>query len=401
MAEVTIESVESFLTQPGGSRLLVVRVRTSEPGLFGLGCATFTQRHLAVKAALDRHVGPQVAGRSVHDIEDIWRAMMVGGYWRNGPVLNNAIGGVDMALWDIKGKLAAMPCYELWGGKCRPAAAVYVHADGKTPEEVADRARGFMEKGIRHVRCQLGGYAGLMGRGVSKPDGAAPGAYFDPTEKLLRIPKLFAHLRAELGEEVELLHDVHERLAPIDAVRLAKALEPYRLFFLEDALAPEQLDWFAEIRNQCATPLAVGELFNHPREVLPLVAGRLIDFLRVRPGQFGGVTAALKIAHVCDAFGVRTAWQGPGDLTPVGLAAMVHLDVACHNFGVQEWAFRCDAEREMFPGMPELRGGYAYPNDKPGWGIEFDESLAAKYPCDDANPTWTQARLPDGTMWRP
>ena len=401
MSELKIVAVQTFITQPCGQRLIVVKVLTSQAGLYGLGCATFTQRHMAVKAALDHHIGPFAVGRSARDIEDLWQAAMVNGYWRSGPVLNNAISGVDMALWDIKGKLAGMPCCDLWGGRCRPAAAVYVHGGGNTPEEAAESVRRLMAEGYRHIRCQLGGYPGTDGEKAARPDGAAPGAYFDPKEKLRRIPALFEHLRREFGDGVELLHDVHERLAPIDAVWLAKALEPYRLFFLEDALAPEDVEWFANIRAACATPLAMGELFTNPREFVPLVAGRLIDFIRCHVSAIGGVTPALKLAHLCDAFGVRTAWHGPGDVSPVGMAANVHMDVACRNFGIQEWAIRPPVEYEMFPGTPEVRGGYAYPNERPGLGIEFDEKLAARFPPDDKPVDWTVSRLPDGTLWRP
>jgi mannonate dehydratase len=401
MPDLKITQVQTFLTQPAGSRLIIVKVLTNQPGLYGLGCATFTQRHLAVEAALDHHIGPFVVGKDPRDIEDLWQGAMVNGYWRNGPVLNNAIGGVDMALWDILGKLANLPCYQLWGGRCRPAAAVYVHADGREPAQVADNARKFMAQGFRHIRCQLGGYSGLETGGALSDNPPTTGAYFDPKEKLRRIPALFEHLRKELGDQVELLHDVHERLAPVDAVWLAKALEQYRLFFLEDVLAPEDLDWLANIRGVCATPIAMGELFVHPREITPLVAGRLIDFIRVHVSAIGGASPALKLAHLCAAFGVRTAWHGPGDVSPVGMAANVHLDVACHNFGIQEWVIRKPVELEMFPGTPELRDGYVWPNERPGWGIEFDENLAAKFPCGDANPTWTVARLPDGTLWRP
>jgi mannonate dehydratase len=400
MSDLKITAVQCFLTQPAGSRLIVVKVHTSEPGLFGLGCATFTQRHRAVQAAVEHHIGPFAVGKDPRNIEDFWQSAMVNGYWRNGPVLNNAISGVDMALWDIKGKLAGMPCYQLWGGACRPAAAVYTHANGRDPQELADNVRRLMEQGFHHVRCQLGGYEGV-GDAARRPKGAPPGAYYNPRESLHRMPAAFEFLRRELGEQVELLHDVHERLAPIDAVWLAKALEPYRLFFLEDLLAPEDIEWFANIRAVCATPLAMGELFNHPREMTPLIAGRLIDFIRVHISQIGGATPALKLAHLADAFGVRTAWHGPGDVSPVGMAAGVHLDLACHNFGIQEWAIRSKLEQEMFPGLPQIEKGYAYLNDKPGWGVEFDEALAAKHPCTHENPTWTVSRLPDGTLWRP
>ncbi len=403
MSDLRIRDVQVFLTQPTAPtcRLAIVKVVTSEPGLHGWGCATFTQRHRAVEAAVRHHLGPFVTGKDPRNIEDLWQSMMVSGYWRNGPVLNNAVSGIDMALWDIKGKLAGMPCYELWGGKCRPAATAYVHAGGTTPEEVLEHVSALVEQGFRHVRVQLGGYRGIDGRAIRPPEGAAPGVYFDPTEKLVRTPALFEFLRSELGDGVELLHDVHERLAPIDAVRLAKSLEPFRLFFLEDLLAPEDVDWFNLLRGQCAVPLAMGELFNHPLEMVPLISGRLIDFIRVHLSQIGGITPAIKLAHLCDAFGVRTAWHVPGDASPVAAAASVHLDLAMHNFGIQEWGGRSDVEREMFPGMPEAEEGMIWPSDHPGLGIDFDEDLAAENPPQEEDLDWTSARLPDGTIWRP
>ncbi|NOY80375.1 MAG: starvation-sensing protein RspA [Kiritimatiellaeota bacterium] len=401
MSELRITAVRSFCTQPAGARLLIVKVITSEPGLHGLGCATFTQRYRAVEAALEHHIAPLVAGRDPRDSEELWNLMMLNGYWRNGPVLNNAISGVDMALWDIKGKLAGLPCFQLWGGRSRPAAAVYGHAGGATVEAVAEDARRLLAEGVRFVRCQMGGYPGLGGPEAQRPEGAAPGRYFSPRERLEAVPRLFEGLRAALGDEVELLHDIHERLAPIDAVWLAKALEPFRLFFLEDILAPEDIRWFERVRAVCATPLAMGELFNNPQEITPLIAERLIDFIRVHVSQIGGVTPALKLARLCEPFGVRTAWHGPGDTSPVGMAANVHLDVSVPNFGIQEWARRTPLEYDMFPGLPEVRNGYVYPNDMPGWGIEFDEALAARHPCRDGNPSWTEARTPDGALARP
>ena len=401
MSSLKIESVETFLTQPHRARLIVVRVRTNQPGLDGLGCATFTQRHRAVQAALESHVGPWAVGKDPRNVEDIWQSAMVAAYWRNGPVLNNAVSGLDMALWDIKGKLANLPCYELWGGRCRPAAPVYVHATGDEPEAVEDAVRRFQAGGFRYVRCQLGRYRGVEGPSLVPPAGGLPGEYYQPREKLRRVPALFEYLRRQLGDEIELLHDVHERIAPIDAVWLARALEPYRLFFLEDVVAPEDVDWLRQLRSACATPIAMGELFSNPQEIVPLVAGRLLDFLRVHVSAVGGATPALKLAHLCEAFGVRTAWHGPGDVSPVGMAANVHLDVACHNFGIQEWVLRTSLEREMFPGTPELRDGAAWPNEKPGWGIDFDEALAAKHPPDDRHPDWTAARAPDGSIRRP
>ncbi len=398
---LSITQVETFLVQPGGSRLVIVKVHTSEDGLYGLGCGTYTQRHRAVEAALNHHLGPFALGKDPRQSEDLWQGMMVNGYWRNGPVINNAVSGIDMALWDIKGKLAGMPCYDLFGGRCRPAAAVYTHAGGNSLEQAAENVAKCQAEGYHHIRCQLGGYPGLAGAEARRPEGALPGAYFDPRVKLYEIPKLFAYLREQLGDEVELLHDVHERLAPIDAVWLARALEPYRLFFLEDLLAPEDNDWFRQIRATSTTALAMGELYNNPREIVPLIAERLIDFIRVHVSQIGGVTPALKLARLCEAFGVRTAWHGPGDTSPVGMMANVHLDVAVPNFGIQEWARRTPAEYDLFPGLADVRQGYVYPNDQPGWGIDFQTELAARFPVNDDNPTWTVCRLPDGTQARP
>jgi L-alanine-DL-glutamate epimerase-like enolase superfamily enzyme len=291
---ITIKDVQTIMTQPAGSRLIVVKVITSEPGLYGLGCATFTQRFHAVHAAIEKHLKPFLIGRDVSRIEEIWQMSMVHGYWRNGPVLNNAISGVDMALWDIKGKQAGMPAYQLLGGKCREAAAVYVHADGRDPREVEDN-----------------------------------------------------------------------------------------------------------VRQQCSTPLAMGELFNNPREWQPLIAERLIDFVRMHVSQMGGITPARNVAVFANMYGVRTAWHGPGDVSPVGHAANLHLDLWAPNFGVQEWCRFPELMYEMFPGTPEVRNGYMVPNDRPGLGVDVDEGLAARYPCQDEVEWWTQTRLPDGSPARP
>ena len=400
MATVTIKDVQTITTQPAGSRLVIVKIITSEPGLYGLGCATFTQRFHAVVTAIEKHLKPFLIGRDVSRIEEIWQMGMVHSYWRNGPVLSNAISGADQALWDIKGKQAGMPVYELLGGKCREAAAVYGHAGGSSPEAVADSVRQFMGNGYRYIRIQMGGYGGEASR-IVKPEGAPDGAYFDPREYMLNMLRMIEHVRAEVGDEAELLHDIHERLHPIDAVKFAKDVEPFNLFFLEDPLAPEDLEWFANMRQQCCTPIAMGELFNNPREWQPLIADRLIDFIRMHVSQMGGLTPARHVAAFANMYGVRTAWHGPGDTSPVGHAANLHLDLWAPNFGIQEWCNFPEHVYEIFPGTPEVRNGYMYPSDKPGLGIDINEDLAAKYPCQDQVEWWTQTRLPDGSPTRP
>ena len=416
-----ITSVKSILTAPEGIALVVVKVETDQPGLYGLGCATFTQRPTLVANAVDEYLAPLLQGRDPANIEDLWHLMYVNSYWRNGPVLNNAISGVDMALWDIKGKEANMPVYDLLGGKCREAAMVYRHADGRDPQEVLDNVLNYQEEGYLAVRCQMGGYGGRvkeMTDDTVQPGKAAPqathrihmmerlnsnfpGAYYDPDWYARSVVELFEHVRINVGDDLFLLHDVHERLTPMDAIRLAKALEPYRLFFLEDPLAPDQIEWFRRLRDQCATPIAMGELHNNPLEWRMLIAEQLIDYIRAHISQLGGLTPARKLASLCEAFGVRTAWHGPGDVSPVGHAANLHLDLACHNFGIQEVINFSDVLYEVFPGTPELRGGYVWSNGKPGFGVDIDEAKAAQYPIEIPPIQWTQSRWPDGTIWTP
>ncbi len=399
---ISIRDVKTFLVQTAGAgtRFIIVKVLTSEPGLYGLGCATFTQRFRAVHAALEHHLIPFVIGRDATRSEELFQMMHVQSYWRNGPVLNNAISGIDQALWDIKGKLANMPVYQLLGGKCREAAAVYTHADGRDPQEVLDNVRKFQEQGYRYIRVQMGGYGGKRAD-ANKPEGARDGAYYDPRVYTRSMLQMIDYVRGQVGDEVELLHDVHERLSPIDTIGFAKDLEPYKLFFLEDSLAPEDIEWFRRIRQVCTTPIAMGELFNNPHEWRLLIEERLIDFLRMHVSQMGGITPARNAALHAQVYGIRTAWHGPGDTSPVGHAANLHLDVWAPNFGIQEWCRFDNLVYEMFPGLPEVRGGYMYPNDMPGLGIDFNEQLAAKYPCKDEVDWWTQTRLPDGSPARP
>lgn len=407
---VQIRKIRCILTAPADIRLVIVKVETSEPDLYGLGCATFTQRPLAVVTAVEKYLDPFLCGRNVDEIEDIFQASYTSSYWRNGPVLNNAMSGVDMALWDIKGKRANMPVHDLLGGKCRMAAPVYVHASGAECEEVIDQARGLSEQGFNHIRLQVevpgqatyGTASDLqVGGPVDGPN--APRNVFEPGDYVRRARQLFEHARQELGSEIELLHDVHERVPPPLAIQLAKDLEPYRLFFYEDPLPPEQLDHFRLLRHHSAIPIAMGELFNNPNEIVPLVKERLIDFIRVHLSQIGGLSPGLKLAHLCDFFGVRTAWHGPGDTSPVGHAANLALDLCCHNFGIQELSFFTGSTQEVFPGCPEVRQGALWSNDLPGLGIDIDEKLAAKFPFPEHpwNGAWPAIRRGDGSVVRP
>ena len=406
---VRVTDLKVILTAPEGIRLVVVKIETDQPGLVGWGCATFTQRPLAVATALEEYLRPFIIGRDVDRIDDFYQAAFVSSYWRSGPVLNNALSGVDQALWDIKGKRAGMPVYQLIGGKVREAVPVYVHASGATFEDVEEGARRFMEQGFRHIRCQVGipGLTTYGSRGgeVVKAYDPKQERTWEPTPYVRTAPKLFEHLRKTLGEDIELLHDVHERIPPIQGVWLAKALEEYRLFFLEDLFAPEDNDYFHMVRAQTSTPLAMGELYVNQAEYVPMIRERLIDFIRCHISDIGGFTMARKLAAFCEFMGVRTAWHGPGDVSPIGHMANFHLDIATPNFGIQELSLGMYRGHtpEVFVGLPEVRDGAVWLSDKPGWGMEVNEEEAAKYPFPEhpLNGAWPEVRRIDGTVVKP
>jgi mannonate dehydratase len=414
-APVKIRDITTILTAPNRIRLAIVKIDTTEPGLVGWGCATFTQRALVVQTALDQYLKPFLIGRNVDEIEDIWQSSYVSSYWRNGPVLFNAMSGVDIALWDIKAKRAGMPLYQLLGGKVRHGADCYFHASGASFTEVEDSARRAMEQGFRHVRVQVStpGYAGYGARSTAPAAGPAtaadgptnPRAIWEPAPYVRMLPKFFEHLRTKLGDEVELLHDVHERVTLNQAINLCKSLEPYRLFFLEDPFPPEENDHFRLLRQQTCIPIAMGELFNTQHEYLPLIKERLIDFIRIHISQIGGLSPARKVAALSEYFGVRTAWHGPGDASPIAHAAQLALELASYNFGVHEGSGFPAETKEVFVGCPEVKNGYMLAQEKPGLGIEVDEKVAAKFPVTAAPPnfdySWGTTRRLDGTVIRP
>ena len=379
-----IKDIQVIQTAPAGLRLTVVKILTDQDGLYGYGCGTFTQRADLVAPAVERYLKPFLVGKTTDRIEDIWQSCYDSSYWKNGPILNNAISGVDQALWDIKGRQAGMPVYQLVGGKCRDAADTYGHASGNDYPQAIESARRYMDAGIPQCPC-AGGRArhGRLWRQSGRHGrvkGLHEGPVFESAPYIRRALKLFEECRKQLGEEVELLHDVHERVTPNQAVQFAKAAEPYRLFFMEDPLSPEDIAYFRQIRSQCATPLAMGELFNSPHEWSPLISERLIDYIRVHVSQAGGFTPCKKIAHMAEIFGVKTAWHGPGDVSPIGHMAHVTLDVTSYNFGIQEYSPFNERTQEVFHGCPVWKDGYLWVNESPGWGIEVDEKAAAKYP---------------------
>jgi mannonate dehydratase len=397
-----IVSAKVIVTCPGRN-FVTLKIETSD-GITGLGDATLNGRELAVASYLTDHLVPSLIGRDAHAIEDTWQFFYRGAYWRRGPVTMSAIAAVDTALWDIKAKAAGLPLYQLLGGKCRDGAMVYCHANGTTIEETLEKAQGYIAQGFKAVRLQSG-VPGLKSTyGVSKTqkpyepaDADLPSENVWSSGKYLRsVPDLFKRARDALGWDVHLLHDVHHRLTPIEAARLGKELEPYRLFWLEDAVPAENQANFRLIRQHTTTPLAVGEVFNSIWDCKQLIEEQLIDYIRATVTHAGGITHLRRIAALADLYNVRTGCHGPTDLSPVCMGAALHFDVSIPNFGIQEWMHHAQETDEVFPHTYSYRDGALHPGEVPGLGVEIDEKLAAKYPYKRA--FLPVNRLEDGSM---
>lgn len=397
-----IMEAKVIVTCPG--RNFVTLKIVTRSGVHGIGDATLNGRELAVAAYLSEHVVPNLIGRDAARIEDAWQFLYRGAYWRRGPVTMSAIAAVDVALWDIKAKMAGMPLYQLLGGRSREGALVYGHANGRDIAETSDAVAGFIEQGFLAVRAQCGV------PGLKKAYGISGGKAYEPAESALPaetlwntpryldvVPRLFEQLRADHGDGVELLHDVHHRLTPIEAARLAKSLEPYRLFWLEDATPAENQEAFVLIRQHSVTALAVGEVFNSLWDCKHLIEKQLIDYIRTTIVHAGGITHVRRLADFAALYQVRTGFHGATDLSPVTMGAALHFDTWVPNFGIQEYMFHSEETDAVFPHDYVLRAGRLHVGDTPGHGVDIDEDLAASYPY--APKQLPIARLEDGAMW--
>jgi mannonate dehydratase len=424
-----ITRCSALVTCPGRNFVLV-KIET-DAGLVGWGDATLNGRELSVATYVDEHLAPLLVGEDPLRIEHIWQSLYVGAYWRGGPVQNSALAGIDMALWDIFGKHVQQPVYQLLGGRVREGALAYVHVAGTTPQLVAEGVQQRRDEGFKAIRIQLEQSSGAVYgekiyRAPSRMSQVPPPEQsaqvqepatetmplliqenlpligeWEPTPYMRALPELFRTVRAAVGDSVELLHDVHHRLSPVQAAGLARELEPFHPFFYEDPVAPEYRDGLELIRRTSAIPIAIGEGFFDISTCVPLIVNRLLDYLRCDLGHIGGISTARKLAIMCEPFCIKTAWHGPPDLSPVGHAANVHVDVAVPNFGIQEW---CDhaampgAEKaaQVFSGGVIVQDGYLDVPDAPGLGIEINEAAARDFPYERAYlPT---VRRADGSV---
>jgi mannonate dehydratase len=398
-----ITEIKVIVTCPDRN-FVTVKVCTDE-GVHGIGDATLNGRELAVVSYLQEHVAPCLIGRDPQQSEDIWQYLYRGAYWRRGPVTMSAIAAIDTALWDIKAKIAGLPLYQLLGGRSRNGVMVYGHANGRDIEETCAEVAKYQELGYKAIRAQCGvpGLASTYGVSQDKmyyepADADLPTENTWSTERYVdHVPKLFEKLREKFGFDLHLLHDVHHRLTPIEAARVGKSLEEYRLFWLEDAVPAENQEGFRLIRQHTITPLAVGEVFNTIWDCKTLIEEQLIDYIRSTVVHAGGITHLRRIADFAALYHIKTGCHGATDLSPVCMGAALHFDTWVPNFGIQEYMRHTEATDEVFPHDYRFENGYLLAGETPGHGVDIDEALAAKYPYKRAYLPVN--RLQDGTMW--
>jgi mannonate dehydratase len=399
-----ITDIRVIVASPGRN-FVTVKIYTDQ-GLTGIGDATVNGRELAVVSYLRDHVIPILIGKDAHRIEDIWQYLYKGAYWRRGPITMAAISGIDIALWDLKAKAANMPLYQLLGGSSRDRIMIYQHAGGLTIDETVDEVIRLREAGLDAIRAQVSipGLPPIYGTGPATDQAAGGMVQARPVEEvwsthkyLPLVPQLFQRLRDAVGWDVHLLHDTHHRLTPIEAARLGKDLEPFRLFWLEDPVPAELQEGFRLIRQHTTTPIALGEIFNTIWDCERLISEQLIDYIRVTSVHAGGVTGLRRIFDFASVYHVRSACHGPMDVSPVAMGANLHVDRWVPNFGIQEYSGYTEATHEMFPHAWSQTGGYLTTGEAPGHGVEIDEAVAARYPY--AAAYLPVARAEDGTLW--
>jgi mannonate dehydratase len=388
-----------------GRNFVTLKIETDQ-GLTGLGDASLNGRELSVASYLTDHVIPCLIGRDAHQIEDIWQYLYRGAYWRRGPVTMSAIAAVDTALWDLKAKAAGLPLYQLLGGASRSGVMVYGHANGRDIDSTVQEVLRYKQMGYKAIRAQSG-VPGLekvygVGRGKMQYEpaetGLPPEHDWDTSKYLRHTPKLFDAVRTAVGDDIHLLHDVHHRLTPIEAGRLGKDLEPYRMFWIEDATPAENQEAFRLIRQHTTTPLAVGEVFNTIWDCKDLIENQLIDYIRTTVVHAGGITHLRRIADLASLYQVRTGSHGATDLSPVCMGAALHFDLWVPNFGIQEYMRHSDETDAVFPHAYTFADGFMHPGEAPGHGVEIDEALAAKYPYERAYLPVNRLQH-DGTLW--
>lgn len=410
---MAIAQAEVLVTCPG--RNFVTLKITTDDGVVGWGDATLNGRELTVAAELEEHVAPLLIGRDESAIQDTWQLLYRGIYWRGGPVHQTAIAAVDIALWDIKAKRAGMPLYQLLGGASRAGLLAYGHASGSSPEALFNAMDNQLDEGFTAIRIQCGipGLGQIYGIGTDQKRGEK--YFYEPAKRreiagrpapaeevwdtptyLKFLPGVFDQVRERYGDDLPLLHDVHHRLKPHEAARLASDLEPHRLFWLEDCLPVEDQEAMRIVRQHSTTPLAIGEVLSSAYDYRQLITERLIDYIRSSPTHAGGITGLKRLLDWAGFYGLRSGMHGPTDVSPVGYSAGLHLGLAIHNFGIQEYMPHSAETIDAFRPTWRFENGLLHPGDEPGLGVDPDPDAFAER---SYSPAYLPvARLRDGTV---
>ena len=404
-----ITDAKVFVGGPG-KNYVTLKIFTDQ-GIYGLGDATLNNRETLPAAYLQDYLIPNLIGLDPRKSEDIWQFFYRGAYFRRGPIAMAAFGAIDMALWDIKGKLAGMPLYQLFGGKSRDGAMVYAHATGADLADLMESVARYVDQGYKAVRVQCG-IPGMPTASYAVPETAGDTEDFitdfsgirpkteiwDSARYMRFMPDALAQIRDRFGPDLKLLHDAHHRLTPQQAASFAKRVEPADLFWLEDPTPAEDQAALRLLRQHSTVPVAIGEVFNSIWDCNKLIEEELIDFIRVAVTYAGGITHVKRIVDLAGLHHVRTGFHGAPSHSPISMAAQAHLNAWAPNFGIQEYLVlgtaACDA---LFPSDHHMTDGMFHVSDAPGLGVDFDETEAARYSYQPgSHPV---VRLEDGTIW--
>lgn len=398
-----IDSAEVILTSPGRN-YVTLKIVTSD-GVVGWGDATVNGRELAVASYLSDHVIPLLIGTDATRIEDTWQFLYRSAYWRRGPITMASIGAVDLALWDIKGKSLGVPVYQLLGGAVRDRLLTYTHTTGRDTSELQEDVDRKLEEGFLAVRVQSGvpGLETVYGMSASggayepaRRTGTAPEELWDSELYLEAAPDMLHGIRAHVGPDVKLLHDVHHRLTPVQAARLGKEIEDVHLFWLEDVTPAENQEILRLVRSHTTVPLAIGEVFNTIWDAKDLIISQSIDYIRTCVMHAGGISHARKIFDFADLYGVQAGPHGPSDVSPITMAASIQLGFAQRNYGIQEFMGYPEIVGNVFTTSYSFDHGYWRVDETPGLGVDFNEVEARKFPYERAYLPY--ARRLDGTV---
>ena len=403
-----ITDAKVFVGGPG-KNYVTLKIQTDE-GIFGLGDATLNCRETLPARYLEDYLIPCLIGKDPRNSEDIWQYFYRGAYFRRGPIAMAAIGAIDMALWDIKGKIAGLPVYQLLGGKSREGALVYAHATGHDLDALLETIAHYQAEGYKAIRVQCGiPDMPTGGYGIAKQNddskhyitefGSLPDEEIWDSDRYMRyMPTVFQKIREQFGDELKILHDVHHRLLPREAAAFGKEIEQYNLFWMEDSTPAEDQSALRLLRQHTTVPIAIGEVFNSLWDCKQLIEEELIDYIRVSATYAGGITHVRRIVELAALHHVRTGFHGAPSHSPISMAAQGHLNVWAPNFGIQEYLVlgtpECDA---LFPSEHYYENGMFHTSDAPGLGVDFDESEAKRYSYERRYHPVT--RLTDGTLW--